>query len=190
MTAWLVRTEESRSRSRIGGAPDAPADFRWPVCKQCGGAMQFLAQLALPDCEIPELAGREQSLLLFQCQNDPGMCDEWDPQSGGNAARLVPLAEATRVKAPASGETRLMAVDPVGVVVTEPEAAPLGRVGGEPEWIQADETPTCVCGTRMRFVVQLSPEGGGGINFGDAGEGYGFVCDSCPAEARFLWQCG
>jgi hypothetical protein len=42
----------------------------------------------------------------------------------------------------------------------------------------------------MRFVVQLEPKGGGGINFGDAGLGYAFACDTCAAEARFLWQCG
>ena len=180
MTTWLVRREKSTSRSRIGGLPDAPAGFQWPVCKECGGAMQFLAQLALPDCGIPSLAARNQLLLLFQCQNKPGMCDDWVPASGGNAACLVSL----------TGATTLPAVAPVVAVSAKPSRGVLGQVGGEPEWIQGDETPECACGARMRFVVQLSPEGGGGINFGDAGEGYAFVCEHCPEEASFLWQCG
>jgi hypothetical protein len=151
--------------------------------------MQFLVQLALPDCGVPALASREQLLLVFQCANDPGMCDEWDPDSGGNAARLVPAAAAATFQPPTSGETLLAAVDPVEAVVRDPERGALGRVGGEPEWIQGDETPTCACGSRMRFALQLSAEGGGGINFGDAGEGFAFVCDACPTETRFLWQC-
>ena len=81
-------------------------------------------------------------------------------------------------------------VDPVVVVEQDPGDKALGRVGGDPEWIQGDETPTCACGRPMRFVAQLSWTGGGGINFGDAGEGYAFVCEKCPDEACFLWQCG
>ena len=69
--------------------------------------MQFLAQLALADCGIPNLAGRGQALLLFQCQNEPGLCDEWDPESGGNAARLVALAEAKPAQPPETGVTAL-----------------------------------------------------------------------------------
>ena len=188
MPAWLTRTDETTSRSRIGGVPDAPVGFQWPLCKACGGAMQFLAQLALADCEVPNLAGRGQALLLFQCQNDPGLCDEWDPESGGNAARLVTLAEATPVDPPDTGVTALSGIDVVKIVSQPPAQGILGRVGGEAEWIQGDETPNCACGARMQFVAQLSTEGGGGINFGDAGEGYAFVCQSCPEEARFLWQ--
>ena len=51
--------------------------------------MQFLAQIPLRSVEIPEFENSSKSLLLFQCQNDPGMCDEWDASSGGNAALLA-----------------------------------------------------------------------------------------------------
>jgi hypothetical protein len=162
VTANLIRTEDSGSRFRIGGRPDAPLGFRWPRCRQCGGALQFLAQLALPDIGITSLAPRDQFLLLFQCQNEPGMCDEWDPNAGGNAACLVTVAAARPVTP---------AADPVAVAV-EATDAPLGFVGGDPEWIQGDETPMCSCGAPMRFVAQLSDAGGGGISFGDAGEGH------------------
>ena len=48
--------------------------------------MQFLAQLPLRECEA--VLHGDQYLLLFQCQSDPGMCDEWDAESGGNATRI------------------------------------------------------------------------------------------------------
>jgi hypothetical protein len=65
----------------------------------------------------------------------------------------------------------------------------LGAAGPAPAWIQSDETPDCGCGQPMRFVLQLEDAGGGGINFGDAGVGYVFLCGRCPDPARFLWQC-
>ena len=74
--------------------------------------------------------------------------------------------------------------------VEAPNSRVLGKLGGRPLWIQGDETPTCSCGQRMSFAIQLEDRGGGGINFGDAGVGYGFVCSSFPAQAKFLWQCG
>jgi len=191
MTGWFVRTDQEGARSKVGGLPDGPAGFKWPSCTQCSGPMQFLAQLALPDCGVPDLVGRDQLLLIFQCQNDPGMCDEWDAASGANRALLVPADGAVAVRAPSKGATLLPSVDPARVVAVPPEARALGVVGGDPEWIQGDETPHCPgCGSPMRFVLQLEPHGGGGINFGDSGLGYAFLCDVCPQEARFLWQCG
>jgi hypothetical protein len=151
--------------------------------------MQFLAQLALPDSGLPDLAGRDALLLVFQCQNQPGMCDEWDPVSGGNAARLVSLAGARAAQPPPNGKTTLSSVDPLCLSSVDSGVDALGMVGGSPGWIQGDETPDCTCGSQMRFVLQLEPRGGGGINFGDGGLGYAFICDTCQAEARFLWQC-
>ena len=44
--------------------------------------MQFLAQVRVDDVE-PDAAGL---LSIFMCQNDPGLCEEWDPVAGGNRA--------------------------------------------------------------------------------------------------------
>ncbi|GAA3916220.1 hypothetical protein Aau02nite_27640 [Amorphoplanes auranticolor] len=44
--------------------------------------MQFLAQISLADVE----AGAAGLLSIFMCQNDPGLCDEWDPTSGAHRA--------------------------------------------------------------------------------------------------------
>jgi len=101
-----------------------------------------------------------------------------------------------------SGESRLRRVsylaaraqdtddDDYCEAVDAPASQVVGKLGGAPLWIQADETPNCECGARMAFVAQLECSGGGGINFGDCGTGYAFVCPSCRERAKFLWQCG
>ena len=167
--------------------------------------MQFLAQLPLALCGVEGLVTRDQHILLFQCQNQPGMCDEWDADSGGNAAVLVSASGLRLLEVP-SGLTLLDAESSVSFReyddsleeespddeycrALEIDPAVLGKVGGRPLWIQGDETPSCDCGERMIFVAQLECHGGGGINFGDAGAGYAFVCPRCTHSAKFLWQC-
>jgi hypothetical protein len=168
--------------------------------------MQFLAQVLLED--VDALAKRKELLLLFQCQNDPGLCDEWDPDSGGNAALLVPSSELKLLSAP--GLKRLTTLSKAqGVRATEYDDARkrdtaddfyvealekngmsvVGKLGGRPVWLQGDETPQCSCGRKMTLVVQIEYYAGGGINFGDAGVGYAFACTRCKNKAKFLWQC-
>lgn len=168
------RPAPNSAGSRIGGVPLAPADTPWPKCLECGGPMQFLAQISLsdiPGSKVPD----EGRLLLFQCQNNPGMCDEWDPDLGGNRALVVDEEAAVPLEPP-SGETTL------GVVLPVEGAC---RLGGEPDWIQVDRTPQC-CGRPMVFVAQL--DNMDVMNFGDGGDGYAFLCAECGA-AKFLWQC-
>jgi hypothetical protein len=148
--------------------------------------MQFLVQLLADD--VP---GLRHLLLVFMCHNDPGMCDQWDPFAGGNRAYLVAAAEVTVAEPPAGRETRLDAVTRLVIEPVDSSNADhaLGLVGGQPDWIQNDETPACpLCGALMRFVAQLV-EGPGEMNFGGGGCGYAFVCDHCR-QAAFLWQCG
>ncbi len=204
MARLLIEHRDSSYATRVGGRPAAPADFLWPVCKSCSGPMQFLAQIALHETDIEELRERQQTMLVFQCQNDPGMCDEWDADSGGNAAVLVSANHVTLV-APPGGPTTLETESRVlptdyddsarrdtpddnYCARFDSDASVLGKTGGVALWIQGDETPECSCGERMRFVAQIEARGGG-INFGDAGAGYAFACESCNAAAKFLWQC-
>ncbi|WP_327174220.1 hypothetical protein OG599_02275 [Streptomyces sp. NBC_01335] len=63
---------------RTGGVPLVPSGFVWPRCRECDGAMQFLAHLPL---DIGVVA-------VFFRQNDPGMCDDWDAAAGANHAYL------------------------------------------------------------------------------------------------------
>jgi hypothetical protein len=149
--------------------------------------MQFIVQL-LPD-GASEL---ERSLLVFMCQNDPGMCDDWNPRSGANKSYLFPVDDLRAAEVPAEGKTTLGAVSGMRLQAEAPEGAQvLGRVGGKPEWIQADETPGCpTCGDYMDFFAQLEQghDHSTGVNFGGDGLGYAFVCKECQ-EAAFVWQC-
>ncbi|MEU7278935.1 hypothetical protein AB0A69_09190 [Streptomyces sp. NPDC045431] len=166
---------------RTGGVPLVPEGFVWPMCRECGGAMLFFAHLPLAFGVVS----------VFLCQNNPGMCDDWDATSGANRAFLFdgPLGAAT---VPAEGETLLGAVTalrphPADVPTTEPV---LGALGGGPGWIQGDETPDCPsCATRMTFTADLE-EGADfatSANFGGGGRGYVFHCLPCRVAA-FLWQ--
>jgi hypothetical protein len=166
---------------RTGGVPLVPDGFVWPICRECGGPLQFLAHLPL----------ETGAIAVFFCQNDPGMCDDWDAGSGANRA-FVFRGRLTPATVPAQGETLLGAVTALLPHPADaPTAAPvLGRLGGEPDWLQADETPDCpTCATRMTFTAELE-EGADfrtSANFGGCGRGYVFHCHPCD-EAAFLWQ--
>lgn len=204
MPKFLIEDPSGNASATIGGRPLAPTNFVWPQCRTCSGPMAFVAQIPLRECEEPSIRRDDTCLLLFQCQNDPGMCEEWDANGGGNAAFLVPerervsivvpegntlLAAESRLKfapsEPKAGET---AVDAYCEALDAPDSHVIGRMGGNPFWIQGDETPTCDCGTKMTFVCQIEESAGGGINFGGGGCAYAFLCSKCPKSARFLWQ--
>ena len=166
--------------------------------------MQFLGQIVLDENVVKQLA------LIFMCQNDPGMCSEWDPNLGGNSALLVGIDQTAQLaRPPETGVTVRGAIYGARVVVVDSGEYDdakqrwadenrtsgmqiLGMFGNDPSWIQDDETPTCdACGGKMRFVAQLEegPDHKTAMNFGGGGLGYLFDC-SCPERsAKFLWQC-
>ena len=207
MTTLMVyagRAAAGAAVTRTGGVPLLPGGFSWPACLACKGPMQFLAQVMLSDLEVDDRRG---VLLIFMCQNDPGMCDEWDPAAGGNAALLLPFAGLRPAVAPPGPAAGLGEVSAVRYVIMDAdydqaredwagrEARPardvLGQLGGQPSWVQADETPACrECSAPMSLAVQLE-EGRDhrtAANFGGGGCGYGFTCPRC-STAAFLWQC-
>jgi hypothetical protein len=130
-------------------------------------------------------------IAVFLCQNNPGMCDDWDATGGANRAFVFtsPLSAAT---VPAGGETLLGAVTALcrHPADTPTEKPVLGRLGGAPSWLQGDETPCCPsCTAPMTFRAELE-EGADfatSANFGGGGLGYVFHCHPC-SEAAFLWQ--
>ena len=180
---------------RTGGVPLAPADFQWPTCAECEGALQFIAHL-------PIEAG---VVSVFMCQNDPGLCDEWEAFKGGNQAYLFTDRNLAPATVPNEGMTQLGAVSrlrPEAIDVDEyfealsawegtgRERTVLGQLGGKPAWIQADQTPSCPgCGTAMTLTAQLEEgyEDGTSGNFGGGGLAYIFHCVDC-IKAAFLWQ--
>lgn len=188
--------DEERVATRIGGRPLAPQGTLWPMCSACDGPMQFIAQVRLVECA--EKGVPPGLLLLFHCQNKPGSCDEWDASSGGNAALRVTERGAILLDPPVTSRKTLLD-DMDGVKLAplngkypdqrDKNDSVLGVLGGQPTWLQEDDTPSCrKCEKPMKFAVQLEDRGGGGINFGEGGSGYGFVCSDCPLEAKFLRQ--
>ncbi|MFE6690652.1 DUF1963 domain-containing protein [Streptomyces sp. NPDC057743] len=196
--------------TRTGGVPLAPAGVSWPRCASCQGPMQFLAQVALDD--LGDGVGGRGVLALFACENDPGMCDDWDPDSGGNQALLFPAEGLGPLPQPEGGvDEALLVLGAVRAVrlvrVDEPDydqggqewaaknddpaSSVLGQLGGSPAWLQGDETPSCPsCACPMPLIVQLEegPDHHTAMNFGGGGCAYAFACEPC-GHAKFLWQC-
>ena len=139
---------------------------------------------------------------IFMCQNDPGMCNEWEA-GGGN--RVIIVDDAPLVKFhPADPKVSLRNIEyatmPVDVEATTyfkalessdvPPRSILGQLSGAPDWLQFEETPVCdCCGNEMRFVAQLEegPDHKTAMNFGG---GVAYLFD-CPVgrTGKFLWQC-
>jgi hypothetical protein len=206
MTKLLVHvqdcTEIATAETAFGGRPSAPhGAIEWPVCLSCKGHMQFLGQLA--QSESNEL------LLLFMCQNEPGICDEWDAEAGGNKVLAVSSGNLQLVSPPSSGEVVRPVRYAARIVVRSEEdyesareawsagndVSPrevLGKAGGEPTWIQGEEVPICsLCTDPMTFIAQLEqgPDWQTDMNFGGGGCAYVFRCSCGTASPKFLWQC-
>ncbi len=201
MVNLLINSTEpvEMSLTSFGGKPVQNSDgkFQWPTCGCCKLPMQFLAKI-LVNNELHQ---------IFMCQNDPGMCDDWDANGDGNAVVVTIPIELEYAPTPSEGITLREVEHSVKVVEVEGNdyekarnewaerntASPrevLGQVSGEPSWIQGDEIPTCnECNKPMKFVAQLEqgPDWKTEMNFG-GGVAYLFHCD-CIGSAKFLWQC-
>ncbi|MFB7909914.1 DUF1963 domain-containing protein [Kitasatospora sp. NPDC056076] len=202
--------------TRTGGLPLAPPGTAWPVCATCGGPMQFLAQVLLNDIDdgtgITTAPDTDRGVLaLFACQNDPGMCEDWDPAAGGNRALLLPSANLQPLPLHEGADDAVLMLGAVRAVATEhddnpdyneareawaartghPDSSVLGQLGGTPAWIQGDETPACPqCARPMPLTVQLEegPDHSTAMNFGTGGCAYAFTCEPCT-QTLLLWQC-
>ncbi|MCS5522111.1 hypothetical protein NY551_05120 [Curtobacterium flaccumfaciens pv. oortii] len=171
--------------SRLGGLPAVHDGFDWPTCAEHDEPMQFTAQL--------EYDGR--LILVFICQADPGSCPSWDPDAGSNAAIVVggrDLHPAGRPASPSgtavlTGEPWLLGVHQAGTddysdALFEAGADGVtvaGQWGGNPAWIQNDETPD-----GYRFVAMLD-EDPLGSNFGG---GSAYVFADGHGHAKVLTQ--
>jgi hypothetical protein len=205
MTRLLIADSAPPVRTadhHFGGYSVLPigTEFNWPLCKTCGGAMQYLGRLRIPD--------KPKVVLLFMCQNDPGMCDDYEADAGGNCAIVVGTNNLVEVRAPSEGvtvrDTEYGAREVESEIENYDSARKawgekggrqrdvLGQIFGKPSWIQGDETPSCkTCQKPMRFLAQLEtgPEFNTEMNFGGAGCAYVFDCACAQHSAKFLWQC-
>ena len=182
--------------SGFGGLPITPIDrsFEWPKCKNCGSSLQYLGKIKTD-------IGLE---MIFMCNDDPGMCDEWDAEGGGNKVLIVDNSNLKFVTADTREESVREVehgVKELNVDANDYDAARenytgekrdvLGQLFGEPTWLQGDETPNCDCCSKpMRFVAQLEegPDYKTAMNFGGGGVAYLFDCTE-GKTGKFLWQC-
>jgi hypothetical protein len=192
----------------FGGLPTIPrgTPFTWPVCSECEGPLQYLGRIAIPAQEKRPA----RFALLFMCNNDPGMCEEWDADAGGNAVLVVPGKDAAPVKsAPAETAVRQTLYGATIAPVSQPNynlareewaeansktpRQVLGQMYGQPVWIQSEFTPTCsTCDEPMQFVAQLEsgPDADTEINFGGGGCAYVYECNCGSNVGKMHWQCG
>jgi hypothetical protein len=61
------------------------------------------------------------------------------------------------------------------------------RIGGEPDWIQGEDVPSCACGENMTFYGQLDSVGDA-VCMADCGMIYVFICFNC-FETKSVFQC-
>lgn len=184
-------------QTSFGGLPVKAVNttIDWPVCRNCHGAMQYLGKIKTD-------LGLE---LIFMCSQEPGMCDDWDANGGGNKVLVIENTDSLEYVQPTQSENTLRETE-YGAKIIEDQHSEyfeshqqwsgekreiLEQLSGQPEWIQNDETPSCdCCQKQMRFVAQLEegPDYRTAMNFGGAGSAYLFDCPQ-GKTAKFLWQC-
>lgn len=170
--------------SKVGGQPVWLERPQWPLSRDTGKPMWFIAQFQVP-------AGLA---YLFLTDATDHVDYAAEPDGGENAVivqrggRLPMLQRSVReehrpvpVTATRTGPT-VAPEDHVLVRSTEPDSFQF--TGGEPRWLQGPDVP----GAGYRFVAQL--DAGAlpfPVNFGDGGTGFVFV-SADGLEGRFLWQ--
>ncbi len=166
--------------TKMGGQPVWLQAPQWPVSRLLGEPMMFIGQFRLD-------AERELRMAyVFMAAGDEYVDGTWEPEGGENAVIVQPEGSVPAFVAVTDiSEGPSWPVQdhlPVNQQLHGDEKA-WEFLGGEPVWLQGDETP----GPGWQLIGQLTDRLG--HNFGDAGIGYIFV-SADGTEGRFLWQCG
>jgi len=173
----VLMPRQARLEEKRGGLPWGLPQDRWPLCATCSRPQSFLAQL-VHHVERLDLGAPGRTLLVFQCNHDPGMCETWAGGSGANACVVLEPGEVldglTRVPPGTSVETEARVIGwaadddgvsaedfrcffddtelanlPEEIIVRVPQVT---KLGGPPAWIQgAGEAPKAP----WRFALQL-----------------------------------
>jgi hypothetical protein len=174
---------------QFGGVPVGFTAATWPICSGCDLPMLATLTVGAHPERLPLRA--HAAVTVFVCRS----CESWEAESGANAAVLVsPERLGQTLESPPHGVDGPTPVLDRRALSYQPETPRAendyrirDKVGGHPDWVQADETPTCkTCQARMRLVAQFSDSLDSRLNFG-MGVGYVFVCPD-EHDARFLWQ--
>lgn len=64
----------------------------WPICRDCGEPMSFVAQLHHHPDRL-DLGQTGRQLFVFQCEHHGGACETWSPHAGANACIVLDAAD-------------------------------------------------------------------------------------------------
>ena len=207
MNTHIIQFKRSRAPIReavtkFGGAPVWVKHPQWPIATRTGAPMQFIAQIALDPFGF---AGAVAYLFM---EGENGAGDTWEPEGGANAViiqpsdALLPVAVKGRPDGPGlfefkpvpQGNVRQKQDCELAVVLhgeadlelEEGDEEVRNKIGGVPNWLQGDETPTD--GEWILLLQLNSARVPFEVDFGDAGVGYAFL-SSDGKRGKFLWQC-
>lgn len=181
--------------TKLGGQPVWLGDAQWPISRDSGTPMWFIAQFV-----IPALGGdKAQSLAyLFMTNADSTVDYAAESEGGENAVIIQPHGQlpvlqrsyreeptaitiASAEEGPTIGPDHLSIETPNAVI----EETPSQFIGGSPQWLQGDETPVPGWTFLAQLDASLLPLH---VDFGDDGVGYIFLSPD-RTQGRFLWQC-
>jgi hypothetical protein len=154
---------------KVGGQPVLYQLAEWPVCDECGDAMQFLAQIPLK-APIP-FSTKWDMAYVFMCGNvskAPYRCQPYVP----GAQNAVLLQKASDALCVADGPTMAPDMIPAFDRVDEPDLDTADyelmedfeediygwtKLGGTPTWVQDNEAFPCPhCGAGMAMLAQIT----------------------------------
>jgi hypothetical protein len=206
----LVR-RHSRPRSRplvedefemiVGDAADTGGTdgHRWggsltpPMpCPQCSRPIHCLVTIDTQDSALPAIAGGGRRLPVVHCLRCQAASSPTAIQREGSRWRLLTHGGRDSFgDCPETIAERRLELRRVPRLLdrVRDHGARSGRhtLGGEPEWLQAADVPDCpVCGEPMRFLAQLGTDDRIGLQFGDDGRLYAFVCEPCHVVSSLL----
>jgi len=170
---------QTQLEDKLGGLPWGLTPEQYPICEYCGKSQSLLAQF-VHHPERLDLGKAGRTLLVFQCNHNPGQCPTWEGGAGANACLIFEgdelsdrLAEMPEDQPSLQPEARIMEwlVKEDGIAPENSAAFyadetlwdlpekmqetvyPDTKLGSVPQWIQsASEAPA----DGWKFMGQLS----------------------------------
>ena len=165
-------SEDVQPQHRFGGALQKKIK-----CPQCGEDFCQIASFDAGDERLAGIKWKRKRIVAALCP----VCSLYDTSSltcvsyAGKAPAVLFQSDQSGNGEPEQLLFGYVLLSPVGKRAGEFKS----RMGGEPGWIQGDDTPVCPCCKEpMRFFVQFISEDG--VVFGaDEGTAYIFLCQPC-----------
>jgi hypothetical protein len=158
------------------------------ACVNCNAPLHLLATLDAHDPELAVKRRPQRWLHILTCLN----CDSYaSPLFWKREDEVFEVLQQARGQSfgefPPFLEERELRLAPVGPQrVDDGTRSPRHRIGGPPDWIQAEYVPVCPeCGIDMAFVAQIDTDDDLNIQFSDNGILYAFICQTCGIMSSF-----